>query len=406
MRLLLLGVICFGFIAIKAQNGFSKTEFDLGSIAKQNDDVIDLNLVNNTGEDVFILRIDKDPRQSVLYSSKLIKRDDAILLRLKFNPSRKGKFEEEIGVYLSSNTNPIVLRFKGDVESLPTNQLQSCPSFGQTIAQNTLIAHEKREVNEIQSEFVEIMDEVSIANTTLLKKEIKKEVSNQPDVVKEIEEKKRKPLISTPKIEFPRKKIDPPVEPDSEQTLLEENYKPNNIVFLIDASTSMREGGKMDLLKVAMIQLLEPLRSIDYLSIVTYSGEATTLLQPTSGIEKATIQSSIENIPADGSTHAVKGIKEAINVGLSNFIEGGNNQIFLASDGAFDIGERNTRLRKQIELTAEKGLSISVIGIKNEQWTNKRLKEIATLGKGSYVKIKTEGDTEQVLEEMKSRASK
>ena len=40
-------------------------------------------------------------------------------------------------------------------------------------------------------------------------------------------------------------------------SLLNDSYKPNNIV-LIDASTSMREDDKMDLLKSAMIELLIP----------------------------------------------------------------------------------------------------------------------------------------------------
>ena len=44
-------------------------------------------------------------------------------------------------------------------------------------------------------------------------------------------------------------------EPTAESNLLDESYKPNNVVFLIDASTSMREEQKMDILKKAMIEL-------------------------------------------------------------------------------------------------------------------------------------------------------
>jgi len=166
----------------------------------------------------------------------------------------------------------------------------------------------------------------------------------------------------------------------------------------------MREEEKMDLLKKAMIELLEPLRAKDYLSIVTYSGDATVVMKPTSAIKKEEIKTTINTISADGSTQAVKGIKKAIQVGKSNFIEGGNNQIILATDGAFDIGERNMSLRRKIKSTADNGLSITVLGIKNDKWTNKSLKEIVELGQGNLIKINNNRDASKVLIEIKKKS--
>jgi len=119
---------------------------------------------------------------------------------------------------------------------------------------------------------------------------------------------------------------------------------------------------------------------------------------------KDEIAKKIENLKADGSTNAVKGIKKAIQVGNNNFLEDGNNQIFLASDGAFNIGERNMSLRKKIKKTAEAGLTITVLGIKNDNWTNKSLKEIAALGEGDLIKIKSMKDASKVLKSMKRRS--
>jgi len=188
--------------------------------------------------------------------------------------------------------------------------------------------------------------------------------------------------------------------------LLDQSYKPNNIVFLIDASTSMREEQKMEILKKAMVELLGPLREIDYITIVTYSGEAKVVLATSKGNLKTEIKQQIEELEADGSTNAVKGIKKAILVGKNNFLANGNNQIFLASDGAFNIGENNMSLRRKIKKTAEDGLTITVLGIKNESWTNKSLKEIATLGNGDLIKIKSMRDAGKVLQSMKRKASR
>ncbi|MEX2380187.1 MAG: VWA domain-containing protein [Vicingaceae bacterium] len=189
-----------------------------------------------------------------------------------------------------------------------------------------------------------------------------------------------------------------------EENLLDDNYKANNVVFLIDASNSMNNDNKMALLQIAMAELLAPLRSIDYLSIITYAGNARVLLPPTSGIEKDSIEKSIFNIQAEGSTQAVKGLNTAIDVGLANFIEGGNNQIILATDGAFDIGERNTRLRERIEETAQKGLKITVVGIQNENYTNTSLKEIASLGQSEFIRIKNKNQSKRLLEFVKANA--
>ncbi|MFB1023187.1 MAG: VWA domain-containing protein [Vicingaceae bacterium] len=213
--------------------------------------------------------------------------------------------------------------------------------------------------------------------------------------------------VQNPKVSSKQETIQPSSqveEIEENQTLLDESFKPNNIVFLIDASTSMREEQKMDLLKTAMIQLLEPLREIDFITIVTYSGEAKVVLPTSSGNLKDEIAVQIENLTADGSTNAVKGIKKAIQVGKSNFLENGNNQIFLASDGDFNIGENNMSLRKKIVKTAEEGLTITVLGIKNDNWTNKSLKEIADLGEGDLLKIKSMRDASKVLQSMKRKA--
>jgi Ca-activated chloride channel family protein len=166
----------------------------------------------------------------------------------------------------------------------------------------------------------------------------------------------------------------------------------------------MRKEDKMELLKATMIELLNPLRKSDYLSIITYAGDARTLLKPTSGIEKEYIKTIIRKIEAEGSTQAVKGIKLALETGRSHFIEGGNNQIILATDGAFDIGGGNKSLRRKIKKSSETGLFLSVLGIKNEKWTNKSLKEIAQLGQGKLIRCNSLKDSQKVLEAVKESA--
>lgn len=384
----------------------SQTKFDLGGIIQMNDDVVDLNLANYSDKDIFILRIDKPVGMDVKYKSKSLPSQEATLLRFKLNPKKKGKFEEEVKIYFSHLVEPQIVQFSGEVEELPKNKLQDCPSFRSSdMAQKSMSAYQQQAKSEIKSFFVSIGE------------------GNPIEEEKEIIAETTKPIIAVETISQPQVKIEQKQNVENETTalvaapivnraienkdsLLGNEYIPNNIVFLIDASTSMREDNKMELLQKTMIELLNPLRPFDYLSIVSYSGEASVLLKPTSAIAKEDIEKEIMAIQANGSTNAVKGIKKAIEVAKSNYIEGGNNQIILSSDGAFDIGERNIGLRRKIEQNAKEGINITVLGIKNERWTNKSLKEIADLGGGDLLHCKSEKDTKKVLEEVKEQALK
>lgn len=252
------------------------------------------------------------------------------------------------------------------------------------------------------------------SRTTDTVEEIEPETRETKEVVIQVDEEVKVVKVVKETIETPPKAVIKEMVTKTEEVakievnlnLLDESYKPNNIIFLIDASTSMREEQKMAILKTAMVQLLEPLREIDFITIVTYSGEAKVVVPTSAGNLKKEIATQIDELVADGSTNAVKGIKTAIQVGKANFLEDGNNQIFLASDGDFNIGERNLSLRKKIEKTASDGLTITVLGIKNDNWTNKSLSEIAELGKGDLLKIKSMKDASKVLESMKKQASK
>lgn len=425
--------------SIIGQTKLSNTVFDLGEIELLNADVVDFQLNNLSANSVYILRIESSPEVKIKYTSKKINPSATETLRIKLNPNKKGKLKKTIKLYLSTNTSPIEVSISAFVKAIPKNNLQVCPSFSSNTARTAL--NQKQKVAPIKQIPIRLLDHDAelplLANQTTTEpgkhtdQPEQDQRSRKPIKPKKTrrspEERRNSPSLGTllfgkqetkkdsanqqATAELPKKEeqAETPAKEEVSLTpknnnLLSDNYKPNNIIFLIDASTSMREEEKMDLLKKAMIELLAPLRSQDYLSIVTYSGEAQVVLNPTSAIEKDKIKNTINTISADGSTQAVKGIKKAIQVGKSNFIEGGNNQIILATDGAFDIGAKNTSLRKKIKATAKDGLNISVIGIKNAKWTNKSLKEIVELGEGDLIKINSERDALKVLEEVKKKS--
>ncbi len=174
-------------------------------------------------------------------------------------------------------------------------------------------------------------------------------------------------------------------------------YKPNNIVFLLDVSESMMRSDRLPLVKIAMKNLLNSLRSIDRVSIITYASGVTVLLPSTPADQKDAIAAKIDALRARGNTEGGKGIRAAYKVAREHFIPGGNNEIVIATDGDFDLDKSNEVLYKFIRHNADEGIIISVVGVGNIARAIAQMQTIAEKGSGSYIHIKTREDAANVL---------
>ena len=181
-------------------------------------------------------------------------------------------------------------------------------------------------------------------------------------------------------------------------------YAPNNVVFCVDVSVSMKQKGRLDLLEASMIELLNGLRPIDKLAIVAYSTKATVIMESQYVTDKEKIMELIQSLSAGGSTAGDKGIKKAFQVAQKNKIGGGNNQVIIATDGAFYNTEG---ILKNVTKNLEKGVTISVVGVKNDEWTVKSMTSIADTGAGNYLHIESYEQAQPVLlEEIKTNSRK
>ena len=80
------------------------------------------------------------------------------------------------------------------------------------------------------------------------------------------------------------------------------HFAANNIVFIVDISASMNTKGKLDLLKMSMIELAKHLRKEDHVTLVAYSSKVNLLLENVSGSDQAQIIQQIKSLKAGGST--------------------------------------------------------------------------------------------------------
>ena len=172
-------------------------------------------------------------------------------------------------------------------------------------------------------------------------------------------------------------------------------YKSNNIVFLLDVSTSMNSDGKLDLLKASLIEMVKKLSENDKITLISYSTFSKVIVEGVSAKEKDFLMQTIKGIKAQGMTAGGDGMKLAYRQGKEHFIVGGNNQVIMATDGKFNKGNMN--LDRLVEKNFEKGIGLTVLGIKNKPEDAESMEAIARVGGGRFLLIENYEDSKELL---------
>lgn len=165
----------------------------------------------------------------------------------------------------------------------------------------------------------------------------------------------------------------------------EKYFKPVNVVFVLDKSSSMLKDDKLELMKYSLYQLTEYLRPQDKMAIITYSSTAKVLVPPTSAREKDQILKPIEKIRPVGGTAGGDGIKLGFEQALEGYIGNGANLVIVITDGAFN--KNSDDYRQYLEQHQGRGIQLSVVGIRNAEKDEVKMKEAAAAGNGRYVPI-------------------
>ena len=192
----------------------------------------------------------------------------------------------------------------------------------------------------------------------------------------------------------------------TEERVLPANVR-NNYVFLIDVSGSMDSRVRgleritcLDLVKDGIKVLVEGLSDNDYVSIVTYAGQAREALAPTKANlrGKESIMRVVNRLESSGYTNGSGGINLAYENANRYFVEGGNNRVILMTDGDFNVGLSNqTQLSEFIKRKAQSGVYLSVLGVGMGNMNDSIMQTLAMNGNGNYAYIDTPAEAQKVL---------
>ncbi|CCH57068.1 putative protein yfbK [Fibrisoma limi BUZ 3] len=177
-------------------------------------------------------------------------------------------------------------------------------------------------------------------------------------------------------------------------------FAPNNLVLLLDVSSSMDSPFKMPLLKQSVKSLLKLLRPEDQVSVVVYSGKAKVALKPTPGNKADEIARLIDELRSDGDTDGDEGIRLAYKLANRHYIRAGNNRIVLATDGEFPISNDVYRL---VAENVRQDVYLTVFTFGRNQINSQKLRRIAVAGKGNYVHITPVNARQQLVLEAQAK---
>lgn len=361
-------------LSLQGQLSFSETDIVLGNLEEAYEIKGDLVITNLAEKKVFLMRADADRGVKIYTSKKTLNPQDTCLLIISFLPETSGNFRKKIQLVSTDKTTPYVISLSGHLKRVKTNDRMACVYFGkQKPARTTL--HEEPIV--VPAEPVKRDQTNRIPDAS----------ASHPVVV---QEPQTKPTLAPKTKEVPSDPL--------------EGHKPNNLIFLVDVSSSMRDSLKLPVMKKALHHLIDAVREIDSISFVSYASKVLVLEEAVSGKDKARLHRLVDTLKAKGMTAGSKAILISEDLAHKHFIPAGNNQIILATDGEFQMSPENKALWLQKQ--KKKKITLSTVAFGDDKKALRNLKELAQKGDGSFIHFDGSAQGEALLfqeVEMRSR---
>lgn len=401
--------------------------------------------VKNTGDaSQYLLRADAPRGVTVDSKKKILQPGETTTLSIVYKPKNTGPFNETIKLYASGSKEPFIITIKGTVKSITADPL-ACYSFStKTVGSGpqplsnihtgkVIDTKTKQGIPNARVQFVKgnkVLVETLTGRDGTYKKILPlglynveasaqnyRDTSqqqyinkNSPPVLLELEPLPVPVVVATerPQPVLAENPVLSPVPVKEDKNLDIYNlplneFNPNNIVFLVDISGSMKDSLKLPLLQHSVNKLLIALRNVDKVAIVTYADSARLFVPSTQGDKKEELTASINTLRAKGYTAANQGIAMAYATAVSNYIEGGNNQVILATDGIFKLTANDEKL---FASDSTKKVKLSVLGFGKDKWSLDKLRLLAKKTGGNFIHITDSETSVALLEEIKTNSRK
>lgn len=171
-----------------------------------------------------------------------------------------------------------------------------------------------------------------------------------------------------------------------------------SLTFVVDTSGSMDRVDRLGLVKASLTRLVAELNDDDTVAIVTYSDDATVLLDPTPARSRGVIIDAIDSLQPTGSTNLEAGLDQGYRLAGDAFQDGAINRVVLASDGIANVGLTDADgLARMIRDDADRGIQLVTVGVGMGGFNDVVMEQLADQGDGFYAYVDDLGEAERLF---------
>lgn len=185
------------------------------------------------------------------------------------------------------------------------------------------------------------------------------------------------------------------------ESTAERTRGPASLTFVVDVSGSMREPGRLDLVKDSMRKMAGQLRAEDSLSLVSFSDEATTELPMTrlgGKGQRDEALDAIDGLEVRGSTNLGAGVKKGYQEAVEGKRAGANNRVVLLSDALANTGstEADDILEDIGEARRKHGITLFGVGVGSD-YGDSLMEKLTNKGDGNTVYVSDRKEAARVF---------
>jgi Mg-chelatase subunit ChlD len=157
---------------------------------------------------------------------------------------------------------------------------------------------------------------------------------------------------------------------------------PLNLVLVIDRSGSMA-GDRIARVKQSLRALIETIREVDLVSIVSFSDEARVDLKPSRKSDRIAIEHAVDQLEARGATNLYDGLMLAYRIAKKRMDRNKSNRIILLTDGIANRGVTDSsEIARDSARMGRPDIDLSTIGL-GADFNRQLLRELADKGRGT-----------------------
>ena len=173
-----------------------------------------------------------------------------------------------------------------------------------------------------------------------------------------------------------------------------------SLTFVIDTSGSMGTGARLEMVRDALIRLVDSLRQDDSVAIVTFGSDAGVLLEPTRAHDRRAIVDAIDRLQPGGTTNLEAGLRLGYELARSSLTENGIDRVVLASDGVANVGLTDPdSILGSIQRDASAGIELVSVGVGMGNYNDALLERLADQGDGFYAYINDQDEARRLFTE-------